>query len=71
MACPAPHAELVQVALLLVFAALAVVVAWFVTRLEERRETDRRRRLMAESLQRYEQAQHFWRERVDVKPRKD
>ena len=61
---------IVQAALIVAFAALAVIAAWFVTRLAERHETNRRRRLMDEALTRHEQAQHFWRERADVERRK-
>lgn len=70
MQCPSPYAGFLQAVLLLAVAAFAVVIAWLVSRIEERRETDRRRRLMAESLQRYEQSQHFWRERADLERRK-
>lgn len=73
MQCPAAHGELVQAALIVASAALAVVVAWFVTRLADRHETNRRRRLMAESLERYEQAQNRWVQspHVDLERRKD
>ncbi len=71
MQCPAPHLEFVQAALIVAFAALAVIAAWFVARLAERHETNRRRRLMDEALTRQEQSQNFWRERADLERRKD
>ena len=73
MQCPDAPAEFVQAALIVAFTALAVIAALFVTRLAERHETNRRRRLMAESLERYEQAQHRWVQspHVDLQRRKD
>ena len=69
MPCPAAHSELVQATLIVGGAALAVVLALLAARIDERRETARRRRLMAEALDRYEQSQHFWRASADTERR--
>ena len=55
---------IVQAALIVAYAAVAVIAAIFVARLSAFCETNRRRRLMDESLTRYEQAQHRWVEAV-------
>lgn len=62
------HANLWPVAACLI-AGYALVT--FLARWDEWRETNRRRRLMAESLARYENAQNFWRPApvVDVERR--
>lgn len=52
---------IVQAALIVAGAALAVVAAIVVARIDARREFKRRERLLAAALARYEQGQHFWR----------
>jgi hypothetical protein len=65
------HDPIVQAALLIAGAAVAVIAAILVARVSERCETNRRQRLMDESLTRYEQAQNRWVESpaVDVERR--
>lgn len=62
-------APIVQAALIVAGAALAVVAAIVVSRIDEWRETDRRARILADALERHAQAQHFWRPSPDAERR--
>lgn len=59
---PAP---IVQAALIVAGAALAVVAAIIVSRIDAWRENDRRARILAEAIERHAQSQHFWRDVPD------
>lgn len=62
-------APIVQAALIVAGAALAVVAAIVVSRIDEWRETDRRARILADALERHAQAQNFWRPSPDTERR--
>lgn len=62
-------APIVEAALIVAGAALAVVAAIVVSRIDEWRETDRRARILADALERHAQAQNFWRPSPDTERR--
>lgn len=62
-------APIVEAALIVAGAAVAVVVAIVWSRIDAWRETSRRTRILTQALERHAQAQHFWRPSPDTERR--